>query len=158
MGMKILRKNIRWEVRKAIHTVGGIGFGLCGALHAPKTKVLYVYGTVVVIYLLDWLYANIFKTYEVETCHFTRLHNSVVLHWQNPPGYNHAQHGYVNICIPFIKRYEWHAISIYPHATKPDCSSLCIAKAGDWSNKLHSDTLWKTERPCWIQGPFLTPF
>jgi len=108
--------------------------------------------------VIDYFYANIFKTYEVEFCHFTRLQQSVILHWENPRGYNHHQHGYVNICIPFISPFQWHAISVYPHASEPNCSSINVAKAGDWSNKLHEDTLWKTTRPVWIQGPFLTPY
>jgi hypothetical protein len=158
MGLKKLRMTIRYEIRHFLHTVGGVGFGLCGAFHAPATNVMYIYLSVTLIYMVDWFYANFFKTYEVEFCHFTRLQKSTVLHWQNPPGYNNHQHGYVNICIPFIRKYEWHAISIYPHATEANCSSLCIARAGDWSNKLHDDTTWKTMRPVWIQGPFLTPF
>lgn len=158
MGVFKLRRTIRYEIRKALHVLCGVGFGVSGALHAPATKVLYVYGTVLSIYIVDWFFANVYKTYEVETCHFTRLQNAVVLHWKNPHGYNKEQHGYVNICIPFIKRYQWHAISIYPHMEMHDWSSLCIAKAGDWSNQLHADTVWKTTRPIWIQGPFLTPF
>lgn len=158
MGFEPLRRRMPFEIRKFIHTIGGVGFGISGMLHASATNVRWVYGITILVYALDWLYANFWKTYEVQVCHFTRLHSSVVLHWENPPGWAHTTEGYVNICIPFVKRYEWHAISIYPHANLENTSSLCIAKAGDWSNKLHEVTVWKTTRPVWIQGPFLTPF
>jgi hypothetical protein len=157
-GVKRFRKLIPYEIRKWFHVVGGIGFALSGALHAPATRVIYVYMSALSVYLVDWIVANFYLTYFVEVCHFTRLQESVVLHWEDPKGYKSAQHGYVNICIPFVNRFQWHAISVYPHAHHPNSSSLCIAKAGDWSNKLHDETSYKTTRPVWIQGPFLTPF
>jgi hypothetical protein len=156
MGLEVVKKRIRYEVRKGLHIVCGIGFGVAAALHAPATNVLKVYGVVVAIYVLDWFFANVVKTYHLHTCHFTRLTDSVVLQFTNPPGFDHSQHGYVNVCVPFVSPYEWHAISVFP--VDENTSALVIAKAGDWSRKLHHRTQWKTNRPCWIEGPFLTPF
>lgn len=151
---------IPYEIRKRLHMVCGVGFALAGALHAPATWVMYVYGSSLAIYVFDWLIAGFCKTYEVESCHFTRLSESVVLHFPNPKGFDPTLFfGYINVCVPFVSPHEWHAFSIYPHlGDNKESSAVVVAAVGDWSKKLHKLTEIPTNRPCWVQGPFVTPF
>jgi len=156
-GVNKFKENVKYETRKWLHIVGGLGFGIGAALHAPATNILYVLTTVVAIYLADFLYANIFLIYEVKVCNFSRLEDSIALHFDNPPGYKQKQCGYVNICIPFVNKYQWHALSIVPKVEENQ-SLLMIATRGDWTKKLHAEIIAETKRPVWIQGPFMTPF
>eukprot|EP00505_MAST-04D_sp_SCG-Rhode-Island_P002539 Stramenopile-MAST_4_protein_2539 len=53
---------------------------------------------------------------------------------------------------------EWHPFSLYPCHEDSDSMSVCIAKSGDWTEKLWKELEKPTSRPCWIYGPFPAPF
>merc|ERR1719265_2903684 len=141
MGLRKLRRGIKWELRKSAHTILGTTFLVAVAFHAPETNVFWLCIPAVAIYGADWLYVQTFKTFLATSSHFHRLTDGVVMYFENPPGFVAPQGGYyLNLCVPFISRYQWHALTVYPHPHIANSSAVCIINNGDWSKAIHDDT------------------
>lgn len=99
-----------------------------------------------------------FKTHLIESAFFERLgETSCIISFENPPGCGKQNSAYVYIMLPWISKYEFHAFTVFP-CTKPNHSSLCISKCGDWTTKLTDTIATPTHKPAFVVGPFLSPF
>ena len=151
-----LRKELRWELRKGLHYLSVL-WCLIILFHAPQMKIAYLLGIPLLVYALDWLYGALFRTHLIETPTFTRLETGVQLSFANPSkAFEHA--GYVLVNVPWLAKSEWHAFSLFRHPTKQDHSCVCINVGGDWTRALHAALLSPTVRPCWVSGPFASPY
>ena len=88
----------------------------------------------------------------------TRLESAVELQFERPANFDRFKAAYIYINVPWISKYEWHAFTVYENPNDPDLMSLCIAKNGDWTNKLHEAVKQPVVRPTWVLGPFDSPF
>lgn len=109
-------------------------------------------------YLLDWLYSYLLNTFKLTSCFFTRIENGVQLRFKNPHGFPDQANGYVYLLVPFINQYEWHPFSVFPHQDLDGFSCVHIHVVGDWTRELLKVTERETQRPAWVQGPFVSPF
>jgi len=133
-------------------------FAMCVAFHAPATHIFLVTGLTISAYFLDWLYCYLLNTFKLTSCFFTRIENGVQLRFKNPHGFPDQAHGYVYLLVPFINQYEWHPFSVYPHQDLDGFSCVHIHVVGDWTRKLFKVIERETQRPAWVQGPFVSPF
>lgn len=78
--------------------------------------------------------------------------------FENPSGFRADRTGYIYVNVPWVESSQWHAFSLYPHPTKPNASSVCISVGGDWTGTLHSKVQYDTTRPCFVSGPFTSPY
>lgn len=152
-----LKSKMRFEVRKGLHCLS-IVWGLVLMFHSPKGNILIIVGIAVCLYILDSIYGLFARTYHIQSSMFCRLETAVQLTFKKPPGFDLSDVGYIYICIPWISLFEWHAFSVYPHLSKPDYACVCIAISGDWTAKLHQELVCPSVRPCWVYGPFPSPF
>ncbi|KAH8072411.1 oxidoreductase [Aureococcus anophagefferens] len=129
-----LRKKVRYEVRKGLHTAGALAMGIAVALHAPKSVVAYVVGPALAVYAADVLYQVFALTFHIETTVFHRLERGVQLSFENPPGFRADAVGYVYVMIPWIAKDQWHAFSLYQSPEHPGYSSVPYATASNFDN------------------------
>lgn len=152
-----LRKQIRWELRKALHYLSIVWcFSIC--FHAPLQHIAWIMGVPLAIYLLDVMYGTLFRTHLIESPTFTRLESAVQLSFKNPAAGGFGNAGYVLVNVPWLAKGEWHAFSLFRHPTLPDHSCVCMNVGGDWTRALHEATRLPTHRPCWVSGPFASPY
>merc|ERR1712048_1048238 len=135
-----------------------MSFAICIALHAPATHIFLVMCLTLAAYLLDYLFCFFGRTFKVTSSFFTRIENGVQLRFKNPQGFQDSAKGYVYLLIPFINKFEWHPFSVYPHQELKDYSCVHIHACGDWMKRLFNETERETQRPVWVQGPFVSPF
>ena len=152
-----VRKKMRWELRKGLHYLSVI-WAFAILFHAPQCKIAWYIGIPLAIYCLDVLWGSLNRTHFVETPTFTRLENAVQLTFKNPTKDFDKSVGYVLVNVPWLAKAEWHAFSIFRHPTLPDHSCVCMNVGGDWTRALHEKTKVPTCRPCWISGPFASPY
>ena len=144
------------QVRKGLHHLHWV-FGIALAFHAPAVNIFWIMFAVLLVYGLDALYGLLLKAYIIETAEFTCLKNGVQLRFVNPEGFRGG--GYVLLCVPWLNRHQWHAFSLFSHPTEPNQSCVHISNVGDWTDLLHGSlTERPTCRPCWVQGPFASPY
>jgi hypothetical protein len=152
------KRRLSFETRKTLHTVFSVVFGVALAAHAPATRIGAVVGSAVALYVADLVYCMLFKTFKVDTTVFHRLEAGTQLTFPNPPGFD-ATGCYAYVNVPWIARDEWHAFSLYPAPDDPSGSTaICANVAGDWTRKLHAAVEYDTVRPCFVCGPFTSPF
>ena len=158
MAVGRVKTRITFETRKTMHTVCSVAFGVALCCHAPATHIGAVVGSAVALYGLDLVYCMLFVTFKVDTTLFVRLEGGTQLTFPNPPGFVPAGcYAYIN--VPWIARDEWHAFSLYPAPNDPRGSTaICANVAGDWTSKLHKAVEVDTVRPCFVCGPFTSPF
>jgi len=152
-----LKKAMFFEWRKALHYLS-IVWGICICFHAPASHIFFLIGIPVVVYLLDYLYGFARRIHSVPTLQMTRLGSNIEIVFENPPGFSSVGSGYVYLCLPWISRFQWHALSIMAQASKENHSAVCIAVVGDWTKKLHQVLAKPSVRPGWIYGPFPSPY
>ena len=66
--------------------------------------------------------------------------------------------GYAYVCVPWVSRNQWHAFSVFEHPSDPARRQVFIQKDGNWTAALHEQLQRSTVRPCWVQGPFASPY
>eukprot|EP01083_Nonionella_stella_P260336 887786_1 len=66
--------------------------------------------------------------------------------------------GYAYICIPWINDKQWHAFSLFEDPSNPSIQQMFLLKNGDWTKAVHAALARETTRPCWIKGPFPSPY
>merc|ERR1719262_1572083 len=158
-GWDRLKARVKWEVRKVMHYLSVV-MGLAVAFHAPETNIFRVMGITLALWLADTVYVRLFRVTRIDTVTFTPLDKSTLVRFKSPEGF--IPEGYVQLCVPFISRWEWHAFSI--HASNMDrkepwsCMCIDMKGKGSWTAKLHEAVKTNTNRPVWIQGPFTSPF
>jgi len=67
--------------------------------------------------------------------------------------------GYVYINIPWINDKQWHPFSLFEDPTDPTKLQIFLLRNGNWTNSVHKSLAERdTQRPCWIKGPFPSPY
>lgn len=125
--------------------------------HAPQ-RIFWFIGVPVTIYITDKLTEILFKTHLIESAYFERLGmTSCIVSFENPPGFGKQNSAYVYIMLPWLSKYQFHAFTVFP-CTKPNHSSVCIHKCGDWTTMLMEKISTPTHKPAFVIGPYLSPF
>jgi predicted ferric reductase len=69
------------------------------------------------------------------------------------------QGGICYVCLPSIAKNEWHAFSLFKNPKNPMTErEIFMQVTGDWTAKIHEAVKRETVRPCWVQGPFPSPY
>lgn len=92
-------------------------FILVAALLAHTPRCAIITAVFVGLWILDYVYGLLFKTFRLDLVEFTPVPNNsgVQMLWKNPIGF-HANSGeYVKVQLPWLERggSEWHPFSIY---------------------------------------------
>lgn len=125
--------------------------------HAPE-RIFWLIGVPIFIYTADKIMEGLFKTHLLESAHFERLgETSCIISFENPPGFGKQNSAYVYLMLPWLSKYQFHAFTVFPH-TKPNHSSICISKCGDWTEALMKQITTPIHKPAFVVGPFLSPF
>ena len=162
------RLKIIYEVRKNIHYLF-IVFGLAMTWHAPKFTwrmqsnggfCAYIFPILLGWWALDWFIAWNFLTEKIETTEFNVLPNGTQLTMAVSEFFdnNGAQGGYCYVCLPWVDKYQWHAFSLFENPTAPNERQIFMQRGGDWTFKVHKLCQRDTVRPCWVQGPYPSPY
>ncbi len=53
---------------------------------------------------------------------------------------------------------QWHAFSLFEDPSDPSIQQMFLMKNGDWTESVHRALSRDTTRPCWIKGPFPSPY
>lgn len=156
MTVPYLKSRMRFEWRKALHYLC-IVWGAALMCHAPN-RIFWLIGIPVFVYTADKMVEAFFKTHLVESAHFQRLGDtSCIISFENPTGFGKQNSAYVYLMLPWLSKYQFHAFTVFP-CTKPNHSSICIHKCGDWTEKLMKTITTPTHKPAFVVGPFLSPF
>jgi hypothetical protein len=156
MTVPYLKRRMTFEWRKGLHYLS-ILWGAALMCHAPE-RIFWLIGIPVFVYASDKMAEGLFKTHLVESAHFQRLGDtSCIISFENPPGFGKQNSAYVYLMLPWLSKYQFHAFTVFP-CTKPNHSSVCIHKCGDWTTKLMKTITTPTHKPAFVVGPFLSPF
>jgi len=163
--MTFLRLNIIYEIRKNMHYLF-ILFGLGMSYHAPANGVpnggycAYIFPILLGWWLLDWMYCFVYMTEKIDTTGFEVLPNGVQLSMGVSDRFmkNGAQGGYAYVCLPWVDRTQWHAFSLFEDPVEENERQIFMQCGGDWTRKVHKILQRDTVRPCYIQGPFPSPY
>ena len=156
MTVPYLKKRISFEWRKFLHYLC-IVWGVALMCHAPQ-RIFWLVGIPVFVYATDKIVEGLFRCHLLESAHFQRLGDtSCLISFENPPGFGKQNSAYIYLMLPWLSKYQFHAFTVFP-CTKPNHSSICIHKCGDWTGKLMDIITTPTHKPCFVVGPFLSPF
>ena len=98
------------------------------------------------------------KTQLIELAYFQQFDDaSCIILFKNPPGFGKQNSAYVYLMLPWMSKCQSHAFTVFT-CTKPNHSSICIHKCGDWTEKLMKQNTTPTHKPAFAVGPFLSPF
>ncbi|KAL7535065.1 hypothetical protein ACHAXR_006247 [Thalassiosira sp. AJA248-18] len=163
--MMYYKDKIRYEIRKGLHYLFYV-FAIAMCFHVPPSGIpnggfiAPILGTCVVVYTLDAAYVYFFMTEKVETTAFAVLSSGVRI--SMPVSERFQKHagraGYAYICLPWINDKQWHAFSLFEDPSDPSIQQMFLMKNGDWTNTVHAALSRDTTRPCWIKGPFPSPY
>ncbi len=125
--------------------------------HAPQ-RIFWLIGMPLFVYAADYIVGSLFKCHLVESAHFQRLgDSSCLIEFENPAGFGKQNSAYVYLMLPWISKYQFHAFTVFP-GNKPNHSSICIHKCGDWTGELMKQISIPAHKPAFVCGPFLSPF
>ena len=158
MAVPYLKKVMSYEWRKGLHYLS-IFWAVGLMCHAPQ-RIFWMMGVPLALYLIDKAIEIFSRTFLLESAHFERLSDSIcVITFENPPGsdFGKANSSYVYLMLPWISRYQFHAFTVFP-GNKPNTSSICINKCGDWTQALMKEIETPMHKPAFVMGPFLSPF
>ena len=125
--------------------------------HAPQ-RIFWLIGIPLFVYVADKMVDVFFTCHLLESAHFQRLSDtSCLISFENPPGFGKQNSAYVYLMLPWLSKYQFHAFTVFP-CTKPNHSSICIYKCGDWTGKLMEAITVPTHKPAFVVGPYLSPF
>jgi predicted ferric reductase len=168
----IVKRCIHFEMRKYAHYLFWI-FCITMSFHASVWALptagfcAIVFPTLIIIYGLDAFYVTTFMTEKIATVRYETLPSGVQLNMPVSDRFrsSHDFGGYGYIMFEWVDKYQWHAFSIYESDTtkqqqqqQQHTRNIFIARAGDWTNKVHSKMDRNTVRPVWIMGPFPSPY
>lgn len=151
------RRLFSYEVRKPAHVIGALIFAVAGVFHGPLALPV-VLCLCCAVYILDVVYTNFWRTWRVENSEFVRLGRGTELTFRLPPHWPDHFEGYINLLVPWISRWQWHAFSAYASIDRPGYASVFALDSGDWTKALHASIARDTRRPVWIQGPIPSPY
>ncbi|KAL3778271.1 hypothetical protein ACHAW5_000509 [Stephanodiscus triporus] len=165
--MMYYRDGLSYEVRKGLHFLFYLfAVGLC--FHVPTNAIpnggyiAPVLGSCIVLYTLDACYVYFFMCEKIETTAFhvlssgARMSMRVSDRFRRSPAARGGGYAYVN--IPWINNKQWHPFSLFEDPHDPSTLQVFLLKKGDWTSAVHKALSRDTTRPCWIKGPFPSPF
>lgn len=155
--LSVCRRLFSYEIRKPAHLIGALIFAVAGIFHGRFALPIVLYLSCTV-YMLDVIYTNFWRTWRVENSEFVRLGRGTELTFHLPPHWPDHFEGYVNVLVPWISRWQWHAFSAYASIDRPGFASVFALDSGDWTKALHASIARDTRRPVWIQGPIPSPY
>jgi ferric-chelate reductase len=163
--MTWLKRWIRFEVRKYVHYLFWV-FCMAMTFHAPLWALpnagfcAIIFPTIMILYFLDASYVKLFMTEKITTVKYETLSSGVQLTMPVSERFQKSLNsgGYGYVMFDWIDRNQWHAFSFYQDPLDKECRRIFIAKAGDWTNKVHSKMDRNTVRPVWLSGPFPSPY
>jgi len=166
--MTLFKHKMKFEIRKFAHYLFWV---FCGAMtfHAPFHAFpnggfcAFIFPTLMLSYGLDAVYVKCFMSELINTVDYKVLGQSGVeltmpVSQRFQDGILSGGFGY--IMFPWVDKQQWHAFSLYENPRDPSCRHMFIAKAGDWTSKVHRkvEVCTNTSRPVWISGPFPSPY
>ena len=105
-----LKKRMEFESRKCLHYLS-IVWGSVILAHAPPTRIFWLIGVPLLLYLCDYLYGCFWGIHHVTKLDMARFGQSVEVAWANPRGFDNSNAGYVYLCLPWVSkmqvRREW---------------------------------------------------
>ena len=110
--------------------------------------------------LLAASYCFFFMTEKIDTTHFSVLPSGVMMTMNVSENFQ-KMGGNGGICyvnLPWISKNQWHAFSLFENPSNPAERQVFISKRGDWTTSVHRALQRDTVRPCYINGPFLSPY
>ena len=163
--MTIFREKIRYEIRKNLHYLFLL-FALASCFHTPTSAIpnggftAWVFGIILVWYFLDACYCYFFMTEKIDTTDFHVLPSGVRMTMNVSKRFQKmgAKGGICYVCLPWVSKDQWHAFSLFENPSNPAERQIFMMKLGDWTNKVHRILQRDTVRPCWVQGPFPSPY
>ncbi|KAL7525609.1 hypothetical protein ACHAXR_002213, partial [Thalassiosira sp. AJA248-18] len=159
------KKQIRYEIRKALHYLF-YGFAVAMCFHVPWTAIpnggfiMPILGGCIGIYTLDAFYVYLFMTEKIETTSFHVLSSGVRISMPVSERFQKraCRGGFAYVNIPWVSNKEWHPFSLFEDPSDPKTVQMFLMKSGNWTNAVHRSLSRDTQRPCWIQGPFPSPY
>lgn len=115
----------------------------------------------IVLYTIDTAFVICFMTEKIETTSFYVLSSGVRVSMPVSEKFlRRARHrgGYAYINIPWVNDKEWHPFSLFEDPDDPSIQQVFFMKEGDWTRAVHTALTRDTQRPCWIKGPFPSPY
>ncbi|KAL3806640.1 hypothetical protein ACHAXA_001896 [Cyclostephanos tholiformis] len=164
--MMYYRDSLSYEVRKGLHFLFYLfAYGLC--FHVPMNAIpnggyiAPILGSCIVLYTLDACYVYLFMCEKIETTAFHALSSGVRISMRVSERFRRspaARGGFAYINIPWINNKQWHPFSLFEDPHDPSMLQVFLLNSGDWTNAVHKALLRDTTRPCWIKGPFPSPY
>jgi len=163
--MMYYKEKLRYEIRKGLHYLFYV-FAIAMCFHVPPNAlpnggfIAPVLGSCIVLYTLDAMYVYIFMTEKIETTAFHVLSTGVRIsmpvsdRFQKQAG----RAGFAYINLPWINDKQWHPFSLFEDPSDPSIQQMFLMKNGDWTSAVHMALSRDTTRPCWIKGPFPSPY
>ena len=163
--MTLFREKIKYEIRKRLHYLF-IVFAIALCFHTPVSAIpnggftAYVFGTVIVWYIVDATICYLFMTEKLDTTNFHVLPTGVRMTMNVSKRFQKmgAHRGYVHVSLPWVDRNQWHAFSLFENPENPEQREIFMMKLGDWTSQVHTMLQRDTVRPAWITGPFPSPY
>lgn len=125
--------------------------------HAPQ-RIFWLIGVPFLIYLTDTAVGIFFRTFLIESAQFERIGDSICnIVFENPPGFGKQNSAFVYLMLPWLSKNQYHAFTIF-QGPRPNTSSICISKCGDWSEALMKEIETPTDKLAFVMGPYLSPF
>ena len=164
--MTIFKKLFKFEMRKYAHYFFWV-FLIALTWHAPFWSLPnagfcnIVFPTLAIWYGLDATYVKFWMSEKITTVDYKVLNSGIELSMPVSDRFQNslASGGYGYVMAPWVDKHQWHAFSIYENPLDSSCRHMFIAKAGDWTTKMHEKTAEAdTSRPLWVCGPFPSPY
>ena len=156
------KERISYEIRKALHYLFYL-FAIAMCFHVPTTAIpnggfiAPILGTCIVLYTLDASYE---VTKKIETTAFHVLSSGVRISMPVSKRFQKQadRTGFAYINLPWINDKQWHPFSLFKDPSDPSTQQMFLLKCGNWTNAVHTALSRDTTRPCWIKGPFPSPY
>eukprot|EP00581_Thalassiosira_minuscula_P016601 CAMPEP_0183722588 /NCGR_PEP_ID=MMETSP0737-20130205/14497_1 /TAXON_ID=385413 /ORGANISM="Thalassiosira miniscula, Strain CCMP1093" /LENGTH=885 /DNA_ID=CAMNT_0025952781 /DNA_START=891 /DNA_END=3548 /DNA_ORIENTATION=+ len=165
MMYRTFKDKIFYELRKGLHYLFYL-FALVMCFHVPTSAIpnggflAPVLATCIALYMLDAIYVYLFMCEKIETTSFSVLSSGVRISMPVSQRFqrNAERGGFAYVMIPWVDDMQWHPFSLFEDPSDPSIQQMFMMKAGDWTTAVHRSLSRDTTRPCWIKGPFPSPY
>lgn len=165
--MMYYKHKLSYEIRKGLHYLFYL-FAVAMCFHVPPSAIpnggfiAPILSSCIVLYTLDACYVYIFMCEQIGTTAFSVLSSGVRISMPVSERFQkcarNGQGGYAYILIPWINDKQWHPFSLFEDPEDPSTQQMFLMKSGDWTSSVHKALSRDTTRPCWIKGPFPSPY
>lgn len=130
MAIPRLKKALSFERRLWLHWLF-VPLAFCMCVHSTRTLVITL--IFVGLWLLDFTYVVLFRTFRLEMVELTRLDDGgVQMLWVNPPGFHPRSGEFIKVKFPWLKKggAEWHPFSFYLREATAEGLSIASSSRG----------------------------